>query len=424
MTQSEKFKRPSGKRFGITAFIVAVIFLPDSFAAFLFLITAGLLLHPKPSGFLSRKLNLKQGLKKGIATALFSIGLIVGVANCSINPDAYTDANPDANPDANNSNNSNEAIQKYLATTELRISQLTPEKKAARDALWQKVKNTSTHVNLVDSMEVSAKYLPLLTAISDGVRQTKGNNNRMQRNIARAVKNQTNGKDQMKFVACIGFASQVLRAGFPKEIVDVFERYKKKYGYFNNEAKIPFDPNNKLDTENPIPVFNIAPFFGLIDAKNPKVLDAIYESYNGGPMTWKKNTKNNDYSYLVDKKAYNQHLRRVYPNSPYVIDIDFEMSAAALHSAYQANEVAADQHYKNKKIAVTGQIKNIGKDVLGDPYVTLHIGHFESVICYFSDENSRAISRLRKGQYISIIGRCSGMTLDSPLLLNCTIWKQ
>lgn len=43
--------------------------------------------------------------------------------------------------------------------------------------------------------------------------------------------------------------------------------------------------------------------------------------------------------------------------------------APDLVAAYKANEVAADARYKDKTIAVTGDVESIGKDLIGSPYV-------------------------------------------------------
>ena len=61
---------------------------------------------------------------------------------------------------------------------------------------------------------------------------------------------------------------------------------------------------------------------------------------------------------------------RVTPSTaatPVTIDI----TATDLHAAYTANEIAADQKYKGKTLRVSGEIADIGKDILATPYVVL-----------------------------------------------------
>ncbi len=100
------------------------------------------------------------------------------------------------------------------------------------------------------------------------------------------------------------------------------------------------------------------------------------------------------------------------------------MSASELFSEYDQNEVAADEKYKNKTIAVTGTIDDIGKDIMDDPYLSLGIGYLQSVNCYFSDENKSIISKVSKGEKITIIGVCKGKTLNiSVSLHDCKIFE-
>jgi hypothetical protein len=86
------------------------------------------------------------------------------------------------------------------------------------------------------------------------------------------------------------------------------------------------------------------------------------------------------------------------------------VSAEQLLADYEANEVAADEKYKGKRLEVTGTIDNIGKDVLDNSYVALKTGKqydFRSVQCYF-DDNSVLVT-LSKGRRVKITGRCDGL---------------
>lgn len=91
---------------------------------------------------------------------------------------------------------------------------------------------------------------------------------------------------------------------------------------------------------------------------------------------------------------------------------------------YNANEVAADEKYKNKKIAVAGTIGSIAKDVMNDPYISLQVGYLQNVNCYFSDENNKLIAKLSKGQKVVIIGKCQGFIVGTVVLKECTIWEE
>jgi hypothetical protein len=48
-----------------------------------------------------------------------------------------------------------------------------------------------------------------------------------------------------------------------------------------------------------------------------------------------------------------------------------EVSSSELYSAYNSNEVAADEQYKDKQVKVTGEVESIGKDLMDTMYVSL-----------------------------------------------------
>jgi TM2 domain-containing membrane protein YozV len=89
-----------------------------------------------------------------------------------------------------------------------------------------------------------------------------------------------------------------------------------------------------------------------------------------------------------------------------------ELSAWQLLKAYEDNEVSADDAYKGKWLKVSGSVESIGKDILDAPYVALKTGQYEirSVQIYFKDNSQ--LGSLRKGQNITIIGRCKGMMMN------------
>jgi hypothetical protein len=101
-----------------------------------------------------------------------------------------------------------------------------------------------------------------------------------------------------------------------------------------------------------------------------------------------------------------------------------EISAEDLISAYDKNEVSADNRYKGKKLQITGIIKSIGKDLFDNPYVVVDSGadfNIISIQCYFSstDEKNK-IAELSKGNAIIITGTCKGLFLNISMR-NCTI---
>jgi hypothetical protein len=102
-------------------------------------------------------------------------------------------------------------------------------------------------------------------------------------------------------------------------------------------------------------------------------------------------------------------------------DLD-EMSARDLWSAYAANEIAADEKYKTKRLIVNGTISDIGKDILDAPYVTLDRNEYAvgSVQAVFPRESASQLASLSRGRYVRAACLVSGKMMN-VLLRNCEL---
>ena len=97
------------------------------------------------------------------------------------------------------------------------------------------------------------------------------------------------------------------------------------------------------------------------------------------------------------------------------------VSAAELYAEYKANEVAADQRYKGRVVAVSGVVDNIGKGIMGTMYVALDTGEMVgSVQCMFGKEHANSLAGLSKGQSVTIQGKCTGKMMN-VLLDGCAL---
>ncbi len=97
------------------------------------------------------------------------------------------------------------------------------------------------------------------------------------------------------------------------------------------------------------------------------------------------------------------------------------LSAFELVKCYNVNEILADQNFKGKRFYVNGKIESIGKDLLERPYISfVSNDYIKSIQCFMVNENN--VSRLRKGQKITILGTCDGLIID-VLMKNCIIVK-
>jgi len=96
------------------------------------------------------------------------------------------------------------------------------------------------------------------------------------------------------------------------------------------------------------------------------------------------------------------------------------ISAADLYANYEANEVSADENFKNKTFYVTGIVEEIKKDFMDDIYVTLKTGQmFSYVNCYFDDK--KVAAKLKKGQRVTFKGKCKGMVVTLVTMKDCEI---
>jgi hypothetical protein len=95
------------------------------------------------------------------------------------------------------------------------------------------------------------------------------------------------------------------------------------------------------------------------------------------------------------------------------------VDARALFAAYDANEVAADQQFKGKRLQVTGNVEGINSDLGDDPVVLLTAGDFQSV--HVRGLPADAAAGISKGQTISVTCVGGGEVIGSPMLDDCTL---
>jgi hypothetical protein len=114
------------------------------------------------------------------------------------------------------------------------------------------------------------------------------------------------------------------------------------------------------------------------------------------------------------ERIYNEARRRL-------VEAAEPVSARELYAAYDANELAADARFKGRWLRVSGTVENIGKDILGDPYVTLDAGQvFARVQCQFPKEREVLLTVLRKGMKVSITCEGAGKLMN-VLLKDCIL---
>ena len=100
------------------------------------------------------------------------------------------------------------------------------------------------------------------------------------------------------------------------------------------------------------------------------------------------------------------------------------VSAEQLYADYIENAVNADNLYKDKIISVTGEITDIGQDIIThDPCVSLDSGTSYSLYpiqCFFSSA-SDDLAGLRDGDVVTITGECTGYNIAYVQLADCSL---
>ena len=93
-----------------------------------------------------------------------------------------------------------------------------------------------------------------------------------------------------------------------------------------------------------------------------------------------------------------------------------KVSARRLWAEYDENGVAADQKYKDKIIEVTGVVDTIDKDITDTIYIKLKTGQYSSMAyCYLAAKHTNEAASLRKGQTITLRGKCDGKLMGINL---------
>lgn len=98
-----------------------------------------------------------------------------------------------------------------------------------------------------------------------------------------------------------------------------------------------------------------------------------------------------------------------------------EVDAKTLFDEYQANEVAADDRYKGKKLLVRGTVQSVDKDFLDSIIVRLATSNqFMGAMARMEDGEKSQASRLRKGEKVAVLCEGGGIVIGTPSLRDCT----
>ncbi len=89
------------------------------------------------------------------------------------------------------------------------------------------------------------------------------------------------------------------------------------------------------------------------------------------------------------------------------------VEASALAHEYEANELAGDAKFKGKTLRIKGVVREVSKDILGNPFVILEgtKNGYMGVQCSFAESTAPLLSRLKKGEATSFDCRVTGKLL-------------
>lgn len=101
------------------------------------------------------------------------------------------------------------------------------------------------------------------------------------------------------------------------------------------------------------------------------------------------------------------------------------VTAEQYNKDYQANEVTADNKYKDKTIEITGKVKSIDKDFADKVYITLSPGDNddEDLGVQVHLQNVQDGASLAKEQQVTFVGTGDGLTMQIPSIKDATIKK-
>lgn len=420
MEQTNTPKSPNQPILKIVKYILAVLFIisvianfsQGNFVAGLIFLILGVLLLPPISEQIKEKFKLWQ--RKGIRYVAYIVLFFVGATFIGKNGVSKPKNNSVAQEEKKA-----EPYQEYFNQVQKNTAQLSQERKQEREKILNDLKSNPIYQKLVINKEVSAEYLSLLSAISSGISTISKDGFSIDEKLTKKISSLVNGEQKMSFVTkIIAMSIPEMNGGLTPEIVQMFDRYREKFKSYG-ESSLMYDMNKN---QTKVDAFDLTPFFTMVEPKNKEFLNQFYEAKQKGLSNW--NEKGSyTYPFLATKDGYISYIKEVNPESPYIPKVDLEITASELYRAYEANEVSADEQYKGKRMAITGTIGMIGKDVLDNPYVSFRIDYLQGVNCYFSDENNKIISQLSKGQKVTIIGTCSGLTLTDVVIKDCEIWE-
>lgn len=107
------------------------------------------------------------------------------------------------------------------------------------------------------------------------------------------------------------------------------------------------------------------------------------------------------------------------PQALALAKIDLAVSAQTFESDYEANELAGDVKYKNKRFLLSGVIRSIEKDFSGSAFLTLSSQNLLGVRAQLNDRGFQGVTSLSKGTKVFLVCRSSDRIVGTEVAGDC-----
>jgi tRNA_anti-like len=103
--------------------------------------------------------------------------------------------------------------------------------------------------------------------------------------------------------------------------------------------------------------------------------------------------------------------------------IDRRAGAKEYDAAYEANEIAADNDFKGKRILLSGTIISIDKDFTDEGFITLRGSRLRDIHAQLSATGMSGAASLSRGQQVNLVCDGTGRVLSVATLNNCDLFE-
>ena len=86
------------------------------------------------------------------------------------------------------------------------------------------------------------------------------------------------------------------------------------------------------------------------------------------------------------------------------------------------NPINADSKYRDKILKLTGTVGTIDREINQETYITFDIDFLKDIRITFKKDQESKVAQLKKGQTVTVKGKCTGTLLSTTVALdNCEI---